>query len=203
MAGYNGRSANATMDNPQAKRQRAAINKTSELGLSEEQLSGETAMSLGIARSQKPLFPDFPEISDSIGVFLEAIGGSENPDFTDAFDPTAMKSFDEITAEPQPDAAQKDSPAIGLGPNLKVQDIDKVIEGTIEEEANISTDLEGKRGFGWNSDDHSSVRIGSYFKDNYGPADAEANTVLKGERIDTLAINYEQTYTQTTSDSEE
>tara|TARA_A200000159_G_C7311743_1_gene334940 strand:- start:771 stop:1376 length:606 start_codon:yes stop_codon:yes gene_type:complete len=201
MAGYNKREVNATMVNPQAIRQRSAINSTSGFGLADDQLNNQQAMHLGIARSQSDLFPLFPELSDSIDVFLKAVEASSNPDFASKFSPATMKSFNEITEEPQDDAVQKDSPAIGLGPNLKVQSIDNVISGNIESIANISTNLEGKRGFGWNSEKHSSEKIGSYFKDNYNSNDEES-IVIKGERIDTSSIDYEQSYAQTTSEEE-
>lgn len=200
MAGYNGRIANATMDNPQAIRQREAISTTSELGLSPEAIGQEAVTGLGIARSQSRLFPDFPKLDDSLSVFLETVAASSNPDFTSQFSPVTMKSFNEI--KDGQEGENPDKPSIGQGPNLKVQSIDNVISGNIQSIDNVSTDIEGKRGFGWNSDKHASAKIGSYFKNKYNNESTEVR-VIKGENVDTEAIVYAQDYAQNIADQED
>jgi len=196
MAGYNGRTSqsNATTSNDQIIRQRAAINVRTAQGLGEEEINNQTKAGYGIAKSQSALFSGpTPEeiISGSFGLFLDDVEASNNPDFHTKFSPSDMQTFNQIKVNaPIPN----DSPAIGSGPNLKALDIDDVIKGSLPTEAipNVGNGLEGSRGFGWQDSKHTTTTIGSYLKNKYSVDSTDASeTVIKGERVDVDAINYE------------
>ena len=76
-----------------------------------------------------------------------------------------------------------DGPSIGKGPNLKAQDIDNVIAGTIVSQPTVGTGLEGGRGFGITDPEDKALTMGSYFKERYSvTSDNADDLVTKGER---------------------
>ena len=201
MAGYNGRTSqsNATTSNDQMIRQRKAINETTSQGISDDALNNENVAGYGIAKSQAALFsgPTSEEIiSGSFNLFLEEVAASSNPDFHTRFKPDTFRSNDQIinNAKARRNDAL-DRPAIGSGPNLKAQDINKVIQGTIVEEETVGTGLEGGRGFGVRDPEDKSLVMGSYFKERYSiNSDDPSSTVTKGERdsVPDDPYNYKQ-----------
>ena len=192
MAGYNGRGSqvqsNATAVNRQIQDQRIAINETNELGLSSDNIGLQTVSGMGISRNQTlSMFPSFDGqqiMKDSFEVFLADVPAMTHPDFATVFKPGTFRSNDQIinNAKVRRDDAL-DRPAIGLGPNLKAQDIKNVMAGTIVEEATVGTGLEGGRGFGVTDPEDKGLTMGSYLKDRYSvTSDVPSSLVTKGER---------------------
>ena len=204
MSGYKGRTAqaNATAVNAQISRQRSAMNDTSRQGLS---FDGEVSPAgMGISRDQSTaIFTGLDGqkiMEDSFKEFLKNVAASDNPDFAEEFKPGLFQSNQTIigAAAGQLGDDAKDSPSIGLGPNLKAQDIDKVIEGYVEEKDNVKPNLPGGRGFGITDPDDKGLTMGNYFKKRYSvnDSDTEKIEVVKGERAsvkeDGDPYNYEQ-----------
>ena len=204
MAGYNGRGSdvqsNATAVNDQIKQQRNAINVTNGGQLNEEAINNGIVSGMGISKNQSEImFPSFngQEIMEaSFAAFLADVPAMTHPDFATLFKPGTFRSNNQIINNAivrRPDAL--DSPAIGSGPTLTAQDIDNVIAGTIVEEPNVGTGLEGGRGFGITDPQDKSLVMGSYLKERYSVnADDPTNAVVKGERdsVETDPYNYNQ-----------
>lgn len=204
MPGYKGRTAqaNATAVNDQINRQRNAMNSTSRQGLAFN--VGVSPAGMGISRDQSTaIFTGFDGqkiMEDSFKEFLKNVAASDNPDFAEEFKPGLFQSNQTIidAAAGQLDDDAKDSPSIGLGPNLKAQDIDRVIEGSVDVIDNVKPNLPGGRGFGITDPDDKGLTMGNYFKKRYSVTDRddEKIEVVKGERAsveeDGDPYNYEQ-----------
>ena len=158
---------------------------------------------LGVGRNTSTTFPKFVAgeiLQESIDHFLKLVEPSQNPDFVaqGGFDPTSMKTFDDLTNPASTTIIiQRDKPNIGEGPNLKTLDINSVVEGNIDAiDEQITSNVDKNSGFGWYDESHETTKIGSYFKNKYqyGTQTAEGDNglVIKGERVDTNAINYDQ-----------
>ena len=190
MPGYNGRTAqaNATAVNDQINRQRIAISVRNGEPLGDGTVGTVSAM--GVSRDQsESMFAGFngQEImDDSFEVFLEPVDASQNPDFPLAYGPSTFRSNDQIisAAKVSMPSNAKDGPAIGKGPNLKAQNIDDVIAGTIVPvTSTVGSNLSGGRGFGITDPEDKGLTMGSYFKERYSVNDdAPSGTVTKGER---------------------
>jgi hypothetical protein len=188
MPGYNGRTAqaNATAVNDQINRQRTAINTTSGLGL--DFSSEASPAGMGISRDQSStIFPGFDGqkiMNDSYAAFLKSVAASNNPDFQEKFTPSLFSSNNKLitTATDSVTEDAVDGPAIGLGPNLKAQDIDRVIAGSVEATGNVKPNLPGGRGFGVTDPDDKGLTMGNYFKHRYSVTGEAGIEVVKGER---------------------
>jgi len=195
MAGYNGRTAqsNATAVNSQIIKQRKSVNVTNGTSLAPEDLDAGTVSGMGISRNQSlNMFTDFNGqqiMNDSYAVFLANVDASSNPDFPVEFDPDLFRSHNRIIelANLEREDEAVDNPTLGLGPNLKAQNIDNVISGDIQRVDNVSPDLPGGRGFGITDPNDAGLTMGSYFKNRYSvssdPAAPEPpREAVKGER---------------------
>ena len=125
-------------------------------------------------------------ISGSFNLFLEEVAASSNPDFHTSFKPSSFRSnFTIINAAQLAQADDAvDFPLIGLGPNLKAQDIDQVSLGNVEvAEPTLPPILDRKGGFGITDPEDKALTMGSYFKERYSiNSEDPSSTVTKGER---------------------
>ena len=201
MAGYNGRGStvqsNATAVNSQIVEQRKKVNETNGASLSNDDIGLQTVSGMGISRNQSlSMFPGFNGqkiMEDSFEVFLANVPAMTHPDFPTNFTPDTFRSNDQIIDHAKVSVLSdaKDAPAIGLGPNLKAQNIDNVIKGTIIRERNEGTGLEGGRGFGVTDPEDKGLTMGSYLKDRYSvTSEAPSSLVTKGERDSVLGDPY-------------
>jgi len=202
MAGYNGRGSdvqsNATAVNDQIIRQRKGLNVTGALGLSESDIDNQLKPAMGISRNQsKFMFNKFDGqqiMKDSYGVFLADIPASTHPDFPAKFKPSLFKSNTTLMGEAEAKLSEEaiDAPSLGKGPNLKAQDIDNVIAGSIEVQDNETTNLPGGRGFGVTHEGDKSLTMGSYFKNRYSvTSEPRSLGAVKGERSSVVDDPYD------------
>jgi len=195
MAGYNGRGSqvqsNATAVNSQIKQQRNAVNATNGGQLNTNAVTAGSVSGMGISRDQTlNMFPRFngQEIMEnSFNTFLSDVEASEHPDFPEKFLPSKFRSNATIINAAQNAQADEavDFPLIGLGPNLKAQDIDQVRLGNVQSmPPTLPPILERKGGFGITDPEDKALTMGSYFKDRYSvnTSNAPTSSVVKGER---------------------
>ena len=205
MAGYNGRTdgtdndglsyRNATAVNSQIVTQRDAY---------AERMRGSGNSALGLPRENlSEIFTQFNGpglMAASYGVFLESLGQDENPDFARGQNIKTFQSFHKTKEANKLLADDEDilhdNPVIGSGPNLRVQDIDDVIDGNIVQTSQITSSLDGNRGFGWyDKNAAEKTTFGNYFKRRYSTTeqDARPSLVILGERVDVDAVDYSET----------